>query len=258
MTAGYRQDHLDFEYQAIDLKTGHAEKGFFKADDLQIFEIGLKLKYALERHWYLRGFTDFGWIVDGKSHMRTLYALSQPPYSQQDNSGHVMDLGGALGYAIFAAKKFNFAPVFGWAYQRIKTDLSAPHRSMQTVRHFKTTWNGPFIGLDLFFQPSVHFVMNGAYAFQVADQRIKMDVPHAPLLRGHSEWGSLGQLFFLGVWYRCYSGWRFGLEGEYLLDRTFKHPEMQPTSQEPFYAQAKGGNFHRHAVKGLFSLSYDF
>ncbi|HKZ00491.1 MAG TPA: hypothetical protein VJ112_04935 [Rhabdochlamydiaceae bacterium] len=258
MTAGYRQDHLDFEYKAVNLATGHAKKGFFKADDLQIFEIGLKLKYALEKHWYLRGFADFGWIVDGQSHMRTLSALSEPPHSQQDNNGHVMDMGGALGYMVFAAKKFNFAPVLGWAFDRIKTDLSAPYRSRQSVRHFKTTCNGPFIGLDLFLQPSVHFVMNVAYALQIADQRIKMDVPHAPLLRGHSEWGTLGQLFFLGLWYRCYSGWRFGLEGECLFYRTFKSLKVQPASQEPFYAMAKGNNSHRQTVKGLFSLSYDY
>jgi hypothetical protein len=261
MTAGYRQDGVDFHYSAIDSATEHTKSGFFKADPLKIFELGLKLKYALDKHWYLRGFSDFGWVLTGRDKARTLFALSHSPASQSGNGGHALDFGGALGYTVFVIRTVTLAPIVGWGYERLKTDLSSQRThidNIRTVSHLKTSWNGPFIGLDLVYQPNIHFVVNGTYSLQMADQRITMKTSDTHQIQARSEWGALGNFFLLGLWYRCYSGWRFGLESSYLFYETFKEPHIRPTSQSPFYKDAKGDSFHWHSIQGLFSTSYDF
>lgn len=149
---GYRWDQLktksSFEPGGFEPLVPNATKTELKWDNLGIWQINIFGKYVTCDNIYLRGKADFGWVVNGKNHIKTkvgeaLFSSDQTSFSTADNAdfvtiaqfddhhkmhkGHVYDASLAIGYQFrLCDDSFAIAPVvgYGWNGQHLKLGRS--------------------------------------------------------------------------------------------------------------------------------------
>ena len=67
LTTGYRNDQIKTLINAFNPPETPIIQDIIKANNIDIFLIGLKGRATLCDDWFIRGFADFGFVTNGKS-----------------------------------------------------------------------------------------------------------------------------------------------------------------------------------------------
>ncbi len=176
---GYRTDEINWKLGLHDTGLAHSDsKLWFK--DLEIFTIGGRIKSSFGDCVHYRIDGQYGWVLDGdvreSDHLSLatdtagVFATIHPVTHNDVHHKYVADFAVAVGYPIQQCwfPSIQVSPLIGFGYdtQRLSSknhntildnlpaNVAAEFGIDATGKaksSFRTTWWGPFIGLDLAF-----------------------------------------------------------------------------------------------------------
>ena len=184
-----------------------------RVNDLNSFQLGAKVQSAIcSGNWFVRGSGHYGWVYPGDFQEGGLYARVK---------GHTVDASASTGYYFSFHPCWGLGPVIGYAYDQMH--LHTSHLFQNTSggdvdnggMKLTQTFQGPFVGLDLLFQPSCLWqvelewnLIHGWWEF-----RDSYDVlTRASKRTHHNVWGNVFQVDTTYILSRC---WSIGLELSY-------------------------------------------
>lgn len=196
---GYRQDEITWKLKEPDLAGVHVEADqHFK--DLDIFTIGVGVKGNIGCSLYYRSRFDYGWILDGRLREKDEFSISEPDdigegFAEQSlnitaftfnkaKGKYTADFDIGVGYPFRVwCEQFTVTPMIGfnWDVQRIRVhhehkpgDILTPAQAaiigigpFEEGGHskFRTTWWGPWIGVDLSYTTPQCWTLYGEFEF---------------------------------------------------------------------------------------------
>lgn len=169
--AGYRVDNLRWSIQGGNGIPNILSELTFR--DVKILEVGLRGTAVACQNIYLRGYIDYGFILDGRTqdsdylgNNRTL-EFSRSYMRTKDD--HVFDVSGGIGYLYDVCNSGLFiAPLVGVSYHHQKFRLTHGIQVIDTESiiglgpiaglnsTYSTHWNSPWVGLDIGYRPACY------------------------------------------------------------------------------------------------------
>jgi hypothetical protein len=160
LDTGYRWDRL---YNRINLfGENFGGTAASQTQSINSYQLGGKGLWQMFSTAYIRGQGHYGWVFSGN------YIEAK---TQGDLEGNTWDATAGLGFGFYLHPFWKIAPIIGWSYDKL--NLTATH---VTAADFiagdivpigdidlTSTFQGPWIGVDLFFQASDCFDLNCGY-----------------------------------------------------------------------------------------------
>jgi hypothetical protein len=167
LSAGYRQDNLDFNIAGSLAGTNPNVLSDVAWSDLDIYQFKAALRASFNEAFYMRGSLARGWIFGGNNvdsdflgNNRTL------EFSRSNNSaddGSVWDATLGVGYPFkFASKRLRVIPLVGYSFSVQNLTLTDGFQTVSLPPSgqpvgpiaglnstYETEWRGPWIGVDL-------------------------------------------------------------------------------------------------------------
>lgn len=243
--AGARVDQFKFNMQS-----GTGTKASYHFNDLWAAQFGLKTRFLVSPHWYLRGFVNYAAITSGDS---TLQPIESPAVVQRGGAkGHDLDLAGAVGRLFCLSSRWSIAPVAGWGFngQWFWTTGLAHSYAVRGKQ------GGPFIGVDLHGRLGSCWTLDAGYELHCTYSRATVEPPTILQIRSHGN-VAWGQLVWLEALYRFASCWQVGLRGQ-ALSYNINHGTIRPDTQSPTYIKAHTTKMSRESADLSLLIGYLF
>lgn len=190
LTAGYRQDELQWDIGGIDGKNSNILSEL-TWKDVKSYEIATNFKWSNSSKLYFRGGFGFGWIYEGtnqdsdyKGDNRTMeYSRS---YSDT-SSGTLWDGGLGAGYRFdfplsSSDGRLQFMPMVGYSYHVQEFEdtngrqVVSEYGNNMPLGHFSglqsyydAKWQGPWLGFDVEFGFNRKHSLEGSFEYHWAD-----------------------------------------------------------------------------------------
>ncbi len=194
--SGYRVDDLDWNIAGFLTPADFVDVlSELSWNDLEIFQLKGEVKTAFGRPdqplaIYLRGALDYGWILDGENQDSDFAGNNRTEeFSRSNNNaddGDVFDASFGGGWRVQSPdKKWTVAPLVGFSYHEQNLTLT---EGVQTVSvpvvigdsilvppapgpfpgldsSYEAKWYGPWLGVDLSWQPLERFTLVGSFEY---------------------------------------------------------------------------------------------
>lgn len=176
---GYRSDDINWKVRGSD-EVDEASHSHLNFRDIEIFTLQGKIKGVCGDCMYYRLDGQYGWVLDGTVRESDQFVVDQPSVSRTTivdvithndiKKNYVADFNVGVGYPIQNCwcPDLQLIPTLGFAYdtQRLRvknhdnvidhlnsTDIDAIplSRSGKSYSKYRSTWWGPYIGLDVAF-----------------------------------------------------------------------------------------------------------
>lgn len=235
--AGYRVDNLRWNIAGNIYGSSPNILSELSWKNLKIFQIGAHTQINLDENVFLLGSFDYGIITSGKNQdsdyngdNRTLEFSRSNNSSNGDNVG---DISMAIGIHTMAEGSFQISPLFGYAYSWQNIRMTNGYKTIDTGNNYigpfsglnstyKTTWQGPWVGVNLESEISSELAILGSFEYHIVDYsgegnwNLRDDLDH-PVSFKHSANGD-GYTYSIGVDFSpmeqthlilkyCYSSW---------------------------------------------------
>jgi hypothetical protein len=193
MTTGYRVDDLDWNIAGNPDGTNPNVFSELTWSDLEIFQVKASMRATINKAIYLRASLGYGWIFDGENQDSDYEGDNRTKeYSRSNNKadeGDVWDATLGIGYQFnLLSDRLKLIPIGGYAYSeqnlRITDGLQTisepdlvppdarPHPLGPIIgldSTYETQWTGPWLGMDVWFQPSPKITLYGSFEYHWAD-----------------------------------------------------------------------------------------
>ncbi len=294
--AGYRRDDITWKHE---FPSNHpVVSSSTKFEDLDIFQIGVQARSTIGCNFYVRGSAYWGWIVDGnfKRDVGSYFTPSGYGYSAPDSNfrlgfsddrrsiiddKYVYGIAGAVGYPFYFCDCTTvLAPVIGYAYdqQTVRVDNQGFNFSQSggyicpgsgegnncCRQTFLSRWYGPFVGLDLNYNPwDACWNLYADLEYHWGDFRGKRSHGDGFDFFDHrnlSSHDATGWLFTVGGEYELCNEWVVGLSLKWQDWNASRHHRNSGYSGESYWSgnnRARNENkWHSFAVN--FTFGRDF
>lgn len=231
LSIGYRVGDLDWNI-AGDI-TGENPNILSELtwSDLEIYQVKLRNVTIIPKIIYFRGSLAFGWITGGENQDADFNGDNRTQeYSRSNNSGddgNIFDVSLGIGYPFtFGKGKFRISPLLGYSYHEQNLTISDGNQTIPPLGAFpnldstyETEWDGPWLGLDLIFQPNKKHTMfaeieyHWADFYAVADWNLRSDFAHPKSFEHVAD----GNGMVVSV------GWTYLFHGRWALDVTIDY-----------------------------------
>lgn len=265
---GYRWDKVSNRVVVLGQSVGpRASTQVAKA--LNSYQLGIRGQGNFYDNWYGKGMAHYGWIFSGK------YREEGAFFGSAD--GHTIDATGGTGYLFTTCQNWGFAPLIGWSYDEIDTwGKQVTPQILHFIRsvgdiHYKSRFQGPWIGVDFLFQPTPAWDINLSYELHGAHwhatrilARGELGNPPFGTTSGfsnvrnhHSVWGNV---FELGGMYTSSSCINFGasLRYQYWQSIGTGHYKRTKTPLDPAFTQRLCTDVEWYSFAAMVRLGYSF
>jgi Protochlamydia outer membrane protein len=238
VSTGYRTD--DFDWNIAGNTTGNNPNVLSELTwrDLRIFQTEGAIRTLMNDVYCLRASFTYGRIYDGGVQDSDFAGNNRTgEFSRSNNSadgGNTLDALAGLGYQ-FRIGKFRFIPLAGYSYDKQNLTLRDGFQTLSVPisgatpppvgpipgldSTYDATWQGPWLGFDLFFHPYERLTLFGTFEHHWADYEAKAnlnlrtDLAH-PTSFEHKADGT-GFLVKAGAAYNLKGPWSLGLNVNY-------------------------------------------
>jgi hypothetical protein len=216
----WRKDFVTAEFVQINEFTPIPSIVTTHIRDIDIFQLGAQGQMAMGS-WFLRGAASYGFLVNNEDAFRERHQFPSPPPQIRtgDIGGHTIDADIGLGYVfnVIWVPSWGLAPMVGWAYNKQDFEEENLNFSFLSGSKFITRWNGPWVGLDFFYQANSCMQFNAGYHLHFTEWRHKelfpafFQISSARIAYGHTlflegKWSFCRRFFFdLGFTYKYFS-----------------------------------------------------
>jgi opacity protein-like surface antigen len=188
LSAGYRLDDLDWNIAGNVEGRNPNVLSEYTWSDVETFQTRGGLRVLMNDALCLRASFAYGWIFDGEIQDSDFAGNDRSQeISRSNNSaddGSTLDGTIGIGYQ-FKAGRFRWIPMAGYSYSEQNLTLKDGFQSISLPvpggtpppvgsiagldSSYDTTWKGPWIGFDLFFQARERLILFGTFEFHWAD-----------------------------------------------------------------------------------------
>jgi outer membrane protease len=193
LSSGYREDEFDWNIAGDASGENPNVLSELTWDDLQIFQFKIGVKTIVSRRFYLRGSFGYGWIFDGDNQDSDFAGDNRTlEFSRSNNSaddGDVLDASLGVGYQFRIAKdKWKITPLVGFSYHEQNLTLKDGEQTVSKPAlappgvtppplgpfagldsKYEAEWTGPWLGVDVSFQPIERLIIRGTFEYHWAD-----------------------------------------------------------------------------------------
>lgn len=219
---GYRTDEISTIGCALNPNTLPFFTDDLKARNLRIGEMGVEGRLINGKGGLLRGFANYGWLVNGSyRNMAQKNGGSSLVSKAKIRAGHVADLSIGLGYLFTIEHYFTIGPLIGWAFDSQKICMhhaESEDYSSPLADHFDhtMTWQGPWIGFEMAYELG-SFKFRSGYDFHFANWKGTYKTRSLDIEAMFSSKSSrgYGNATFVDVFYVFCGGWELGVGVKY-------------------------------------------
>lgn len=222
LDTGYRWDKISNRVVLSGIGFG-ARVSTQMANKLGSYQLGLKGQYSYCQ-MLVKGSFHYGWIKGGR--------YDEGGFGGKAG-GHTMDALGGFGYLFCISDCWGVAPLVGWSYdeidvkgQSVKTPLDGVLLDIGDIK-YKSRFQGPWLGADVFFEPTACSRISLGYEFHIAHWNGTRTLEQGEL---GTEFGTttgfsnirklnpvLGNVFSLDGAYTFCGCWDFGIGLKYQI-----------------------------------------
>jgi opacity protein-like surface antigen len=195
LSAGYRLDDLDWNIAGNVEGRNPNVLSEYTWSDVETFQTRGGLRVLMNDALCLRASFAYGWIFDGEIQDSDFAGNDRSQeFSRSNNSaddGSTLDGTIGIGYQ-FKAGRFRWIPMAGYSYSEQNLTLKDGFQSISLPvpggtpppvgpiaglnSSYDTTWKGPWIGFDLFFQARERLILFGTFEFHWADYKAEANL----------------------------------------------------------------------------------
>ena len=191
--AGYREDSFDWNIAGDINGTNPNILSELTWSDIEIFQLKAGIKSVISRGFYVRGALDYGWIFNGGNQDADYNGDNRTlEWSQSNNSndqGSVWDATLGIGYQFKAAEeRLKIVPLLGYSYSDQYFNITDGYQTVSDPAvappgetplpvgpfpglnsTYEAEWWGPWVGLDVLFDPSEKMTLYAGFEYHWAD-----------------------------------------------------------------------------------------
>jgi len=235
---GYRVDDLDWNIAGNVEGRNPNVLSEYTWRDVETFQAGGGLRVSMNETLCLRASLAYGWVFDGKNQDSDFAGDDRTQeFSRSNNSaddGSTLD--GTIGFGYqFKAGRFLWIPMVGYSYSEQRLTLKEGYQTVSVPvpgatppplgpiqgldSSYDTTWEGPWIGFDLFFQARERLILFGIFEFHWADYEaqanlnLRNDLAHPRSFKHEAD--AKGVTVIAGASYALKGPWSLALTGRY-------------------------------------------
>jgi hypothetical protein len=247
--AGYRVDGLDWNIAGNSYGTNSNILSELTWEDLEIYQVRASGKMVIGNepvpYTYIRGMFGYGWIVDGENQDSDYAGDNRTlEFSRSDNDsddGDVLDASVGAGFQFrVMSEKLAITPLAGYSYHEqnltmadgyqtvSRPEISVPFcgkepPSVGPIEGLDSTyeaqWYGPWLGVDLEFNPTTKFSFFGSFEYHWSDYRAEaywnLREDFDPSKSFEHEADGYGIVLFFGSSYAFADRWSIDLNLDY-------------------------------------------
>jgi hypothetical protein len=238
VSAGYRID--DFDWTIAGDLAGNNPNVLSELTwrDLRIFQTEGAVRTVMNDAFCLRASFAYGRIYDGGVQDSDFAGNNRTrEFSRSNNSakgGDTLDALAGLGYQ-FKIGRFRYIPLAGYSYHRQNLTLRDGFQTLSVPAQgvipppvgpiaglhstYDATWQGPWLGFDLFFQACERLTLLGTFEYHWADYEAKAnlnlrnDLAHPKSFEQEAD--GAGYVLKVGAAYALKGPWSLGLDVKY-------------------------------------------
>ena len=197
--AGYREDNLDWNIAGNLNGNNPNILSELTWSDIEIFQLKAGFKSVFDRVIYMRGAMDYGWIFNGENQDADYNGDNRTlEWSQSNNAtdqGSVWDATLGIGYQFKAASdKLKIVPLLGYSYSDQYFNITDGYQTVSVPSlvppedappavgpipgldsSYEAEWWGPWVGIDLLFDPSEKMRLYAGFEYHWADYQGEAD-----------------------------------------------------------------------------------
>jgi len=238
LSAGYRLDDLDWNIAGNVEGRNPNVLSEYTWSDVETFQARGGMRVLLNDTLCLRASLAYGWIYDGKIQDSDFAGNDRSQeFSRSNNSadeGSTLDGTIGIGYQ-FKAGRFRCIPMAGYSYSEQNLTLRDGFQTISVPvsggtpppvgpipgldSSYDTTWKGPWIGFDLFFQAHERLIFFGTFEYHWADYEaeanlnLRNDLAHSKSFEQEAD--GKGCTIIAGASYSLKGPWSLALSGTY-------------------------------------------
>ena len=238
LSSGYRIDDFDWNIAGNIEGRNPNILSEYTWSDVETVQVRGGLRVLMNDTLCLRASFAYGWIFDGDNQDSDFAGNDRSQeFARSNNSaddGSTLDGTIGVGYQ-FKAGAFRWTPMAGYSYSEQNLTLKDGFQTISVPvagatppplgpiagldSSYDTTWKGPWIGIDLFYQARERLVLFGTFEFHWADYEaeanlnLRNDFAH-PVSFEHEADGK-GYTVMAGASYALKGPWSLALSGTY-------------------------------------------
>jgi hypothetical protein len=238
VSTGYRIDDFDWNIAGDTTGNNPSVLSEWLWRDLRIFQAEGAIRTFMNDAFCLRASFAYGWIYNGRVQDSDFAGNNRTgEFSRSNNGadgGNTFDALAGLGYQ-FKIERFRFIPLAGYSYHKQNLTLKDGFQTLSVPisgatpppvgpisgldSTYDATWQGPWLGFDLFIQVCERLTFSGTFEYHWADYEAKAnlnlrtDLAH-PTSFEHKADGT-GFLVKVGAAYVLKGPWSLGLNVRY-------------------------------------------
>ena len=238
LSAGYRLDDLDWNIAGNTQGGSPNVLSEYTWTDVETFQARGGMRILMNDAWCLRASFAYGWTFDGENQDSDFAGNDRSQeFSRSNNSaddGSTLDGSIGVGYQ-FKAGRFRWIPMAGYSYSEQNLTLRDGFQTISVPvagatppplgpiagldSSYDTTWKGPWIGFDLFFQARDKLVFFGTFEFHwagyeaEANLNLRNDLAHPKSFEQEAD--GKGWTIIAGASYALKGPWSLALSATY-------------------------------------------
>lgn len=187
--------------------------------DLSVYQIGAKVRYEPFCNLFGKGSCYVGFIGSGDYHEVNEVTGVLADIRAEVPKGLTVDWDLAAGYQFSYFGTVGFAPIFGWSYNKQQVhfnqlkDFGVIDPDLNGLK-YTTSWNGPFLGLDVFGK-FFNFLVNVGYEYHwnhwkghyLLEGQSVHGLSFTNTRRSHN---GIGNVFYVDFMWNILCGWTLG------------------------------------------------
>lgn len=233
---GYRNDQINNNrVTATDSSGDLVLDETLNIKNLNVYEIGAKVRYEPFCHLFGRGSCYIGWLNGGSYSEKDFIDGTLSHVRSSVNHGETVNWDLEGGYQ-FDFCLFGIAPIFGWSYDYLDIRMKKAVRDGETDPflsglRYTTYWKGPFVGLDVFVN-LWDFLIEIGYEYHWSHWRGRyfLPIPNDPgvvFSNIRNSHNGTGNIFYIDLIWNFFCSWDLGLSYKY-TDYTTKGGNFSP------------------------------
>ena len=273
--AGYREDNFDWNIAGNINGNNPNILSELTWSDIKIFQLKGGINSVIGKAFYLRGALDYGWIFDGGNQDADYNGDNRTlEWSQSNNStdqGSVWDATLGIGYQFKAASdKLRIIPLLGYSYSDQYFNITDGYQTVSEPAlapagetplplgpfagldsSYEAEWWGPWVGIDLWFDPSEKMSLYAGFEYHWADYQgdanwnLRSDFAHPTSFEHNADGTGIimtlgGEFLLVKPWflslYINYQDWSTdpGLDTLYYADGSISQTRLNEVNWDSF------------------------